>query len=237
MGEPDIATAAALFGDPARAAMLLALLDSRSLSAGELALAANVSPQSASFHLSKLTQGRLVACVRRGRNQVYRLSGPAVARALEALTALAPRAAAKPQLRAARSCYDHLAGVAGVLLHDSILRLGYLNSDYSLSGTGRSWFLAGGGADELLLSRSPFARPCVDWTERRPHLAGRLAAFLLDRFLQQGWMARTGNTRALRVTDRGLRGFEREYGLNLRGGENGYALHTIHDRSLQGRRL
>lgn len=225
--DADIAAAAALFGDPARAAMLLALLDRPALSAGQLALAANISPQTASFHLAKLMSGSLVAGEKRGRNQVYRLAGPAVASAIESLGALSSpglrQRRAVPSfhsermrlLQAARTCYDHLAGVAGVLFHDSILKLGYLTvrspKEYVLTPKGREWFLSLGGNIELPQQRPPFARPCIDWSEQRPHLAGRLAAFLLDQFFRDGWIARIRDTRAVRITDKGLRELERQY--------------------------
>jgi DNA-binding transcriptional ArsR family regulator len=163
-GELDIATAAALFGDPVRAAMLTALLDRAVLSAGQLALAADVSPQTASFHLSKLTSGSLLIAARRGRNQVYRLAGPAVASVIESLEAISSASALQQrqtdpfrsermrQLRAARTCYDHLAGVAGVLLHDALIALGYLRphgpKEYVLTATGQKWFSALGGPTE-----------------------------------------------------------------------------------------
>ena len=226
--EPDIATAAAPFGDPARAAMLSALLDRPTLSAGELALAANVSPQTASFHLAKLTSGSLLIGSRQGRSQVYRLAGPAVASAIESLAAVSRngqphidpfRSARMRELRAARTCYDHLAGIAGVLFHDSLFRLGYLEPDgqreYVLTPQGHQWFLELGGTNELLRRRSPFSRRCVDWSEQRSHLAGRLAAFMLDRFFQDGWIARIRDTRAVRITERGQREFERQYCVNL----------------------
>ncbi|MBV8902362.1 MAG: winged helix-turn-helix transcriptional regulator, partial [Acidobacteriia bacterium] len=227
-----IAAAAALFGDPARAAMLIALLDRPVLSAGELALAANVSPQTASFHLAKLKSAALLLGVRRGRNHVYRLAGPAVANAIESLAAVSPAVVSQPlrsdrfrsdrmrQLRAARTCYDHLAGLAGVSLHDCLLARGYLevkdSKEYVPTTIGREWFCQIGGTEGLLRSRSPFARRCIDWSEQRPHLAGRLAAFLLDRFFAERWIARIPDTRAVRITDRGLRDLERQYGIDLK---------------------
>lgn len=233
--EPDIATAGALFGDPARAAMLTALLDRPMLSAGQLAIAANISPQTASFHLAKLTSGSLLVGVRRGRNQVYRLAGPAVAGAIEALAAVAsantvPQRRSDPfrsermqQLRAARTCYDHLAGVVGVQLHDSVVALGYLRpdaKDYVLTTKGKKWLSALGDPTDLFQRRSPFVRPCMDWSEQQPHLAGRLAAFLLDRFFKDGWIARIRDTRAIRITERGRRELERQYGLKLNTTQN-----------------
>jgi DNA-binding transcriptional ArsR family regulator len=229
--QPNIAAAAALFGDPARAAMLTALLDRPVLTAGELALVANISPQTASFHLAKLTSASLFLKTRQGRSHVYRLAGPAVANAIESLAVVSSQAAPRPQhadafqserirqLRAARTCYDHLAGVAGVRLHDCLLNRGYLEPDgpkeYALTAEGRKWFSETGGAAELLRCRSPFARRCADWSEQRPHLAGRLAAFLLERFFADHWIVRVRDTRAVRITERGLRELDRRYGLDL----------------------
>src|SRR5581483_6560982 len=134
----DIAATAALFGDPARAAMLTALLDRPVLSAGALALVANVSPQTASFHLAKLTSGSLVIGARQGRQTVYSLADGAVAGAIESLAVISAdrhadrfRSERMGELRAARTCYDHLAGVVGVRLHDSLVGLGYLAPDGS----------------------------------------------------------------------------------------------------------
>ncbi len=230
--EPDIAETAALFGDPVRAAMLTALLDRMALSAGQLAFAANVSPQTASFHLAKLTSAALLIGERQGRNHVYRLAGVAVANAIESLAAISPARKTAPngqnrfgserlqQLRTARTCYDHLAGATAVLLHDSLLKSGYLlpasEKEYTLTDKGRDWLRTIGANPAATRSRSPFARPCLDWSERRPHLAGRLGAQLLDLFFNDGWIVRIRNTRAVRITERGLREFERQYGLNLK---------------------
>lgn len=217
--EPDIAATASLFGDPVRATMLTALLDRSSLSAGELAFIANVSPQSASFHLAKLTRAAMLKHERRGRNHLYTLAGREVAAAIEALAAISrpiqPLSPARRELGFARTCYDHLAGRAGVLLHDALLRRGYLAPKYKLTHPGERWLESAGVCVASL--RSPFARPCLDWTERRPHLAGRLAAQLLESFFARGWIARIRGTRAVRITTRGVVEFERHYGLNLRG--------------------
>lgn len=231
--EPDIAGTAALFGDAVRAAMLIALLDKRFLSAGELAFAANVSPQTASFHLAKLTSAELLKGERRGRHQVYRLAGPAVASVIESLAAISPlhknvrlraedrfHSEGTRQLAAARTCYDHLAGRAAVLFHDVLLKSGYLvhatEKEYAITNKGRVWLETLDINSNMHEKRSPFARPCLDWTERRPHLAGRLAAQLLAVFLDRGWIARISDTRAVRITERGFLEFERQYGLNLR---------------------
>jgi len=225
--EPEIARTAALFGDPVRATMLIALLDNSPQSAGQLAFAANVSPQTASFHLAKLTSAALLSGERQGRHQVYRLAGQAVAHAIESLAAIGANDAAErrfrsermQQLRRARTCYDHLAGIAGVRLHDSLVQSGYLlvsgEKEYTLSGKGRDWLRSVGIEPMPARSRSPFVRPCLDWSERRSHLAGRLAAQLLEFFFKQGWIARVRDSRAVRITARGQREFERQYGVNV----------------------
>jgi DNA-binding transcriptional ArsR family regulator len=230
--QPNIAAAAALFGDTARASMLIALLDRPVLSATELALVANVSQQTATYHLAKLTSAALLHETRSGRSHVYRLAGPAVASAIESLAAVSSAVAPKPrqtnrlhsdrmrQLRAARTCYDHLAGLAGVILHDCLLARGYLepkdSREYMLTAKGHKWFDQMGGPSHLLNSRSPFARRCLDWSEQRPHLAASLAALLLEKFLAEQWIARIPNTRAVRITDRGLGELERQYGVVLK---------------------
>jgi DNA-binding transcriptional ArsR family regulator len=231
--EPDIAGTAALFGDPVRAAILTALLDREPRTAGELALLANVSPQTASFHLAKLTAAELLTGTREGRNHVYRLAGPAVASAMESLAAISSSPRVFPtgvdhrfqsekmrRLALARTCYDHLAGWTAVVLHDALLSSGYLipadRKEYSVTTAGAQWLAAIGVNSEVPAKRSPLARPCLDWSERRPHLAGRLAAQLLRLSVDQGWIARIPETRAVRITDRGFREFERHYGVNLK---------------------
>jgi DNA-binding transcriptional ArsR family regulator len=221
--EPDIAGTAALFGDPARAAMLTALLDQRSRSAGELALLANISPQTASFHLAKLTAAELLAGERKGRNQLYRLASAAVATAIESLAAVSPLCTRSERMHGmalARTCYDHLAGWTSVVLHDALLESGRLarksEKEYSITAAGRDWLSSIGVSLPMPATRSPLARPCLDWSERRPHLAGRVAAQMLSVFFEQGWLVRIRDTRAVRITDRGYREFERHYSVNLR---------------------
>lgn len=211
--------------------MLTALLDQSSMSAGQLAFAANVSPQTASFHLARLTSAALLTGERQGRNQVYRLSGAAVASAIESLAAISAlrrtvryaddrfRSERLQQLRMARTCYDHLAGRTAVLLHDSLLKSGCLvqsgGKEYTLTVKGGDWFEALGLNPDLSRTRPPFARSCLDWSERRPHLAGRLGTLLLGMFFKDAWIVKVRDTRAVRITELGFREFERHYGLNL----------------------
>lgn len=226
--EANVATPAALIGDPARAAMLMALLDGRSMPATQLAWAAGVTPQSASNHLGKLTDGGLVAVTQQGRHRYYRLAGPHVAQALEALSGLSP--VPKPldpplspkarRLREARTCYDHLAGRLGVALADAFEREGLFEADgperYRLTAEGRARLTAL-GVDLTGLKSNPRGplRPCIDWTERRRHLAGPIAARLLDRLFQLGWIARGAEGRSALLTAAGRAGLKRVFGIEL----------------------
>ncbi|WP_424952697.1 ArsR/SmtB family transcription factor [Deinococcus sp.] len=224
---PNIAPVAALLAEPARAAMLVALLAGRALPAGELAFLAGVSPQTASSHLGKLVEGHLLAVEAHGRHRYYRLSGSPVAHAVEALAAVAPlpeRRTPRPderaqELRYARTCYDHLAGHLGVQVTEALLGLGVLaqqESGYEVSPAGQGW-LSGFGVDVAALrpGRRPLARPCLDWSERRPHLAGALGQALLTRLLELEWMVRIPGGRALRVAQAGRRGLLSTLALRL----------------------
>jgi DNA-binding transcriptional ArsR family regulator len=226
--EANVALPAALIGDPARAAMLLALFDGRALPASQLAWAAGVSPQAASNHLAKLADGGLVAATRQGRHRYYRLAGPQVAQALEALSRLSPAVKALDpplspkarRLREARTCYDHLAGRLGVALADAFEREGLIEADgaerYRLTPAGEAR-LAGLGVDlaGIKSGRRGLARPCLDWTERRRHLAGPIAARLLARLFELGWIERGRETRAAILTPAGRTGLREVFGVEL----------------------
>jgi DNA-binding transcriptional ArsR family regulator len=213
--EPRFARVAAMIGDPTRARMLATLLDGSMVTAGEIARAANVTPPTASAHLAKLVDAGLVAVRAQGRHRYFRLADGDVAHALEALAIVAEpmenadphrvrwsRDAMKP-LRHARTCYGHLAGELGVRLHDALIAhdvLAPCDGHYEIGDDGRRW-LAGLGFDAETVQASPrgIAYPCVDWSERRDHLAGPLAVALLDRFLDERWLTRVGDSRALAV--------------------------------------
>jgi DNA-binding transcriptional ArsR family regulator len=215
-GDADLATPARLMGEPARAAMLVALLDGRSLPASELAAMAGVKPPTASAHLAQLVEGGLVVDRRLGRHRYFSLAGPEVADAVEALQRIAPRravssyrqSATAERLAEARSCYDHLAGRAALRLADALVaegaiepleageRTGILRPEGRLAASLR---LAEVGPD----GRRAAVRGCLDWTERRPHIAGRLGTHLLDTLLTEGWVARVPGDRSLRITDAG----------------------------------
>lgn len=241
-GDADLARVAELMADRTRSRILLALIAGRELSASLLAAEAGISRPTASAHLRKLTEGGLIAVRVDGKRRHYRLAGPEVADAIERLTALAPpepitslRASTRAaQLRRARSCYDHLAGQLGVGVMRGMLDRGFLlggdgeydagvdrpasygrEVGYELTGTGRD-FLDGLGV-ELPQSRRPLIRYCIDWTETRHHLAGRLGRGLRDRFLELGWVEERTGSRALRISPAGARGFEREFGVVASG--------------------
>jgi DNA-binding transcriptional ArsR family regulator len=215
-----ISTLGYLLADPGRAAMLVALLEGRSLPAGELARAASVSAQSASAHLAKLNRGGLITMQREGRCRYYKLAGPRVANALEALGAISTArpaadyivAKADQPLLLARSCYDHLAGRIGVALAETMQKQRVIvtegERDYRVTSRGADWLRRlGVEMESLQHSKRHLARRCLDWTERRPHVGGALGAALLGRFLAHGWLVRNRGSRALRVTLKGRRLF------------------------------
>lgn len=208
--EPRIARVAAMMADPARSRMLACLLSGELASAGELARVASVTPATASGHLAKLQDGGLVVCEARGRHRYYRLADADVAHALEALALVAERAPhvrawAHPErqrLRQARCCYGHLAGRLGVALFNALQGCGGLvpaPDGYALTDAGRIWL---GGLDMAPVAPRPgrrFAYPCLDWSERRDHLAGHLADALYQHLLAQGWVRR-GEGRVVALT-------------------------------------
>jgi DNA-binding transcriptional ArsR family regulator len=220
--QPEISKVAALIGEPARAAMLVALLDGRALTAGELANLSGISPQTASSHLGKLLEGNLLALEAQGRHRYYRLAGVEVARALEALGVLS-EVAQNPnpftpkvplELRFARSCYDHLAGKLGVLIAEGLRERGYLSVEFVPTPMGCEWLKAM-GIDASVSARRVFSKPCLDWSERKPPVGGVLGARLMARLLELGWVMRLPQGRSVRLTVEGRRGLERELGLKL----------------------
>jgi DNA-binding transcriptional ArsR family regulator len=211
-----LAETASLIGEPARAAMLAALLDGRALSAGELAEAAGITPHTENARLPGLFEAGLLAQARQGRHRYHRLAGPGVARLLEGLLDLAAaaprRVATGPRdaaLRRARTCYDHLAGRLGVALADALAARGAieLDADAAAVTPEGEGFLAGFGIAPPARRGRLSCRPCLDWSERRPHLAGVLGAALCARCLDLGWIRRRAGSRALEITPAGLLGF------------------------------
>ena len=227
MSDPRLAEVAALVGDPARANILSALMDGRALTAGELACAAGVSPQTTSGHLGKLAEAKLLALEKQGRHRYYRLASPLVGRMLEGIMAVAadgppryrPASKLDDAMRTARSCYDHLAGRLGVGLADALCGRGHvvLNDGGGEVTEMGAQFLAGFGLDLDAASglRRIFCRPCLDWTERRPHLAGAVGAALASRCFALGWIERRRDSRALIITGAGRRGLADTFALSL----------------------
>ena len=213
--EPRFSSIAAMIGDPTRARMLAALMGGQFLAAGELAKAAGVTAATASAHLSKLTEHELVATRTQGRHRYFRLANADIAHALEALSVVAERnqcldrwsqGAYKP-LKAARTCYGHIAGELGVALFQGLLAQGSLvphDGQFTLSETGRAELEALG----VPLPKAGSARlayPCLDWSERFDHLAGSLATALMEHGLAHDWWQRVQGSRALRITPKGQR--------------------------------
>jgi DNA-binding transcriptional ArsR family regulator len=224
---PDIAMVASLVGDPARANMLTALLSGRALTASELSQEAGITPQTASSHLSKLEAGGLIEQEKQGRHRYYRLADPDVGGVLEGLAALAARAGhmrvrtgpKDPALRRARVCYDHLAGDLGVQMLDSLRRQKLVRQhkhDLELTSEGAR-FLESAlqiDADALAHPRRPVCKACLDWSERRHHLAGTLGAALMKRFTELKWAARDPalGSRVVQFTRQGEKRFAALFG-------------------------
>ncbi|MBL6936379.1 MAG: metalloregulator ArsR/SmtB family transcription factor [Alphaproteobacteria bacterium] len=204
---PNVAQVGALIGDPARAAMLGALMDGSERPAGELAALSGIAPQTASAHLARLLDGGLLAVSHRGRHRYYRLRDSEVAHAIETLTVAADLSHSRkrridPALRRARRCYDHVAGELGVAICDALVSNGRVvagGDGYALSDKGRTW-LAALGLGSPTVGGRPLVRPCLDWTERRPHIAGWLGAALCTRLEAAGAIRRQRETRVLVVT-------------------------------------
>ena len=222
---------AALMGDPARAAMLSLLMDGRAHTASDLALAAGVTAQTASGHLGRMTEANLLAARAQGRNRFYRLASPDVAHAIESLMALAgtraPPASQSaawrrdPDLRFCRTCYDHLAGQVGIAVTDSLTQHGHLEPkgarDWKLTPSGEL-FCARVGVDleqARQASTRHFARQCLDWSERRPHISGALGSAIADTFFKKGWAEKLRRGRTVRLTDSGRRAMARDFGASV----------------------
>ena len=227
MISPDLKEIASLIGDPSRLAMLLNLLGGKALPAGELARSARISPQTASTHLAKMVNGGLLIQESFGRHKYFRLASSEVGHALEALHTIAPsrpvrslRESNEAQaLQFARTCYDHLAGKIGVALTDRLLEMNFIEKsgkEFTLSTAGKARLQAlGVDVEKSKKSRRCFACQCLDWSERRSHLAGSLGASLTRRLFELKWIERLPNGRAVRITDAGINGLYEEFGLNV----------------------
>jgi DNA-binding transcriptional ArsR family regulator len=220
---------AALVGDTARATILAALMGGQSLTATELAFLARISRSTASEHLGKLVDARLIAVTKKRRFRYYRIASPLVARMLESIKAVAaietppryqPRSARDDALRFARTCYDHIAGRVGVAIADALVANGHiiLTDEGGEVTEAGARMLVGFGANVALRSRGKriFCRPCLDWSERRYHVAGLVGAEICRRCLELGWLTRQRDTRALRLTAAGTAGLHDTFGADLR---------------------
>ena len=210
---------AAAIGEPARARILYCLLDGHARTSTELAMVADVSPSTASVHLNRLKTAHLVKVLVQGKHRFYSLEGPNVASALEGLSVLAGGSRTKfvprtpDRLRAARTCYDHMAGTVGVLLHDRFKALGWLSAGsfgrdnaYDLTPAGAEAFAALGiDLEATRMLRRRFAYACLDWSERRPHVGGALGAAVLKIALKRKWVVQDFDSRVLEITSLGRR--------------------------------
>jgi len=220
-----LAETASLVGDPTRAAMLVTLMDGRALTAGELARVAGVTAQTASGHLAKMLEARLIAVERQGRHRYYRLASAAIGAMLETMMVAAapppvrtgPRDAA---MRRARICYDHLAGESGVAMADAMRARGQID----LAGDGAALTASGLQMLEEIgvelrsgkkAGGAVFCRPCLDWSERRHHIAGAAGAAIFSAFLKHNWIRRMEHSRALIITPTGITAFEHHFGVRL----------------------
>jgi len=221
-----LAEIGALLGDVARAKILSALMNGRALTAGELAWAAGITAQTASGHLAKLTEARLIVRNQQGRHRYYRLASPLVAQMLETVMAVAavqspprhrPPARIDAALRAARTCYDHLAGRLGVALADALVEQDFVELSESggvVTASGRRFLVDFGlNIDALAAKRRCFCKPCLDWSERRVHLAGAVGAELAARCFSLGWVERQKDSRAVTITESGCMGFASVFGI------------------------
>jgi DNA-binding transcriptional ArsR family regulator len=226
--DEGVSRVAAAIGDPSRARMLCCLMDGHARTATELAIVAEISPSTASVHLGRLAEEKLVRVVPQGKHRYYTLNGPDVGLTMENLLVLSGASNDEfipntpHRLRAARTCYDHIAGALGVALHDRILKLDWLAADtsrdraYLLTPLGQKRF--GELGIELSTTktcRRRFAFACIDWSERRPHLGGAVGAALLTFALNRKWVAPDLDSRALAVSQRGRREIQQYFGIAL----------------------
>lgn len=225
MTEPNIAQVAALIGDQTRAQMLIALMGGKALTATELAIEANITPQTASSHLAKLVANELLVVKKQGRHKYFQLSGKDVADILESLLNISSKmehskvvtGPQDPELRMARICYDHLAGEFGVSLYNALLKnkiIEDIDNNLLVTSIGTKFFY-GVGLDltELSNKKRPLCKSCLDWSERRHHLAGLLGNWVLTDLLKKGWARKDLDTRVIRFSTVGSSSFKERYGL------------------------
>jgi len=224
----NMAEIAALIGDTARANMLTALMDGRALTASELAYVGGISASTASGHLSKLTEAKLLSLVKQGRHRYFRLASPMVGELLESLMAVAaiegpkryrPASPRDAALRDARTCYNHLAGKLGVAIADAMAarRDVVLDDDAGMLTDQGADMLCDWGVDLAALQqqRCIFCKPCLDWSERRPHLGGAVGRGIAERCFSLGWIERICDSRAVRLTPPGIAGMKARFDISL----------------------
>lgn len=219
-----LAVVAACAGDPARASMLNALVDGRAFTAGELSSVARITPQTASGHLARMVDAGLLTVASQGRHRYYQLASPQVAMMLESMMVVAEPSRrmgrtgpADESLRFARTCYDHLAGRLAVGITDSLVDAGHVSLTQDggeVTGSGRAFF-GQLGIDLAGKSDRPFCRPCLDWSERRHHLAGTLGTRILNHCVAEGWVRRKAESRVVDLTPLGRRKFGEIFGLHF----------------------
>ncbi|MDX8366739.1 ArsR/SmtB family transcription factor [Cytobacillus sp. IB215665] len=219
-GTPDLAKVASLVSENSRAAILTVLLDGRFHPASELAYMAQIKPQTASFHLTKMVDANLITMEKHGRHRYYSIRNQEVAQVMESLLSIAPRteirslkqASEDKAVRFARTCYDHLAGSLGIQLTDSLVKSGILcnnTTEFEVTDKGEEFFASLQiNLQEVKNKRRAFAHKCLDWSERRHHLAGALGNALLERILELNWIQRSPNSRAITITTAGKKGFK-----------------------------
>ncbi|MBV9231958.1 MAG: winged helix-turn-helix transcriptional regulator [Chloroflexi bacterium] len=227
LGDANIVAVASLLADSTRAGIILALSDGRAFPAGELARRIRVAPSTASAHLSKLVEAKLITVEKQGRHRYFRLTDPAIMQVIESLAVLAPAAPVHSlresevggAVRSARMCYNHLAGKLGVALAQAMVDKGiFVSSDdgYLVTDCGREWFDEFGLDGIVLKKREPLFVPHhIDWSERRHHVAGALGAALARRLFDLGWIKRIPSSRAVRLTEEGQEELLKEFGLSL----------------------
>ena len=218
---------ATLIGDPTRATIMWTLLEGKAFTATELAIVVTTSPQNISMHLTKLVQANLLVVESQGRHKYYRFARKEIAYAIEAMISLIPPPISSQKtktekvsgIKHCRTCYDHLAGKVGVALTDSLLQQQLLvdtSGGFEISSEGEKWFTEFGiPLTALKQQKRSFLRPCLDWSERRPHIAGSLATALLDKMLLEDWLRKTKDSRALIVTAKGKKEFQSRLGITI----------------------
>jgi DNA-binding transcriptional ArsR family regulator len=220
----NVANTALLISDPSRAAILTVLLDGRFHTASELSLLIGVKPQTTSYHLSKLIEQNIIVVESQGRHRYFGIQNEEIAKTIESLLVLSPPAKIKSlkqsredaAIRYARTCYDHIAGYLGVQIADAFIRKGYLDSEFSLTPEGQRFFEEMQvDVKEIKRKRRSFCHKCLDWSERRHHIAGAVGLALLEKFIELEWVVRLPKTRAISVTKKGRDGMRNLLGIEV----------------------